>query len=96
MEQRIQQFHDDTKNIPKPPTAKTLKQMNTLKKFIFKNQVKNEKKKLAQYLPLKRTLDFQIKKRISYLHVLKLTLLSLIEGIIIYMLLYQINSLSVD
>ncbi|CEI91059.1 hypothetical protein RMCBS344292_05362 [Rhizopus microsporus] len=23
MEQRIQQFHDDTKNIPKPPTAKT-------------------------------------------------------------------------
>ncbi|KAG1051442.1 hypothetical protein G6F43_006343 [Rhizopus delemar] len=38
MEQRIQQFHDDTKNIPKPPTAKTLKQMNTLKKFIFKNQ----------------------------------------------------------
>jgi hypothetical protein len=39
MEQRIQQFHDDTKTIPKPPTAKTLKQMNTLKKFIFKNQV---------------------------------------------------------
>lgn len=39
MEQRIQQFHDDTKNIPKPPTAKTVKQMNTLKKFIFKNQV---------------------------------------------------------
>ncbi|KAI9272021.1 hypothetical protein BY458DRAFT_455693 [Sporodiniella umbellata] len=38
MEQRIQQFHDDTKAIPKPPTAKTLKQMNTLKKFIFKNQ----------------------------------------------------------
>ncbi|CEG79986.1 hypothetical protein RMATCC62417_14386 [Rhizopus microsporus] len=38
MEQRIQQFHDDTKNIPKPPTAKTVKQMNTLKKFIFKNQ----------------------------------------------------------
>lgn len=45
MEQRIQQFHDDTKNIPKPPTAKTLKQMNTLKKFIFKNQVKKRKKK---------------------------------------------------
>ncbi|KAG2213564.1 hypothetical protein INT46_002270 [Mucor plumbeus] len=38
MEQRIQQFHDDTKTIPKPPTAKTVKQMNTLKKFIFKNQ----------------------------------------------------------
>ncbi|KAI8367941.1 hypothetical protein EDC96DRAFT_505836 [Choanephora cucurbitarum] len=38
MEQRIQQFHDDTKAIPKPPTAKTVKQMNTLKKFIFKNQ----------------------------------------------------------
>ncbi|CAO3658859.1 unnamed protein product [Rhizopus stolonifer] len=38
MEQRIQQFHHDTKAIPKPPTAKTLKQMNTLKKFIFKNQ----------------------------------------------------------
>ncbi|KAI8881143.1 hypothetical protein K501DRAFT_253752 [Backusella circina FSU 941] len=38
MEQRIQQFHDDTKSIPKPPTSKTLKQMNTLKKFIFKNQ----------------------------------------------------------
>ncbi|KAI8057566.1 uncharacterized protein B0P05DRAFT_591261 [Gilbertella persicaria] len=38
MEQRIQQFHDDTKTIPKPPTAKTIKQMNTLKKFIFKNQ----------------------------------------------------------
>lgn len=96
MEQRIQQFHDDTKNIPKPPTAKTLKQMNTLKKFIFKNQVKKrKKKKLAQYLPLKRTLDFQIKKKISYLHVLKLTLLSLIEGIIMYMLIYQINCLSV-
>lgn len=47
MEQRIQQFHDDTKNIPKPPTAKTLKQMNTLKKFIFKNQVKKRKKKKA-------------------------------------------------
>ena len=39
MEQRIQQFHDNTKTIPKPPTAKTVKQMNTLKKFIFKNQV---------------------------------------------------------
>jgi hypothetical protein len=39
MEQRIQQFHDDTKSIPKPPNSKTLKQMNTLKKFIFKNQV---------------------------------------------------------
>jgi hypothetical protein len=39
MEQRIQQFHDDTKTIPKPPNAKTMKQMNTLKKFIFKNQV---------------------------------------------------------
>ncbi|KAI8975464.1 hypothetical protein BDF20DRAFT_906765 [Mycotypha africana] len=38
MEQRIQQFHDDTKSIPNPPTAKTLKQMNTLKKFIYKNQ----------------------------------------------------------
>ncbi|KAF7723671.1 hypothetical protein EC973_001762 [Apophysomyces ossiformis] len=38
MEQRVQQFHDDTKNIPKPPTAKTVKQMNTLRKFIFKNQ----------------------------------------------------------
>ncbi|KAI8642412.1 hypothetical protein BD408DRAFT_451688 [Parasitella parasitica] len=38
MEQRIQQFHDDTKGISKPPTAKTVKQMNTLKKFIFKNQ----------------------------------------------------------
>ncbi|KAG0180175.1 hypothetical protein DFQ29_001120 [Apophysomyces sp. BC1021] len=38
MEQRVQQFHDDTKNIPKPPTAKTLKQLNTLRKFIFKNQ----------------------------------------------------------
>ncbi|OBZ88032.1 hypothetical protein A0J61_03917 [Choanephora cucurbitarum] len=38
MEQRIQQFHDDTKTIPKPPTAKTVKQMNALKKFIFKNQ----------------------------------------------------------
>ncbi|KAI9031591.1 hypothetical protein CLU79DRAFT_729262 [Phycomyces nitens] len=38
MEQRIQQFHDDTKTIPKPPTAKTVKQMNTLKKFLFKNQ----------------------------------------------------------
>ncbi|CAO3642706.1 unnamed protein product [Mucor hiemalis] len=38
MEQRIQQFHNDTKTIPKPPTTKTLKQMNTLKKFIFKNQ----------------------------------------------------------
>ncbi|OAD73296.1 hypothetical protein PHYBLDRAFT_145695 [Phycomyces blakesleeanus NRRL 1555(-)] len=38
MEQRVQQFHDDTKSIPTPPTAKTLKQMNTLKKFLFKNQ----------------------------------------------------------
>ncbi|KAI7906822.1 uncharacterized protein BX663DRAFT_497705 [Cokeromyces recurvatus] len=38
MEQRIQQFHDDTKAIPNPPTAKTVKQMNTLKKFIYKNQ----------------------------------------------------------
>lgn len=53
MEQRIQQFHDDTKNIPKPPTAKTLKQMNTLKKFIFKNQVKNEKKSLRNIYPSK-------------------------------------------
>ncbi|KAI7864995.1 hypothetical protein BDF14DRAFT_1109811 [Spinellus fusiger] len=38
MEQRIQQFHDDTKTIPTPPTARTLKQLNTLRKFIFKNQ----------------------------------------------------------
>ncbi|KAI8082875.1 uncharacterized protein BX664DRAFT_284637 [Halteromyces radiatus] len=38
MEQRIQKFHDDTKAIPTPPTAKTLKQMQTLKKFIYKNQ----------------------------------------------------------
>ncbi|KAI9303139.1 hypothetical protein BJ944DRAFT_241715 [Cunninghamella echinulata] len=38
MEQRIQKFHDDTKTIANPPTAKTVKQMLTLKKFIFKNQ----------------------------------------------------------
>ncbi|KAI8369335.1 uncharacterized protein BYT42DRAFT_105725 [Radiomyces spectabilis] len=38
MEQRIQQFHDDTKALSNPPTAKQIKQMNTLKKFIFKNQ----------------------------------------------------------
>ncbi|KAI8068073.1 hypothetical protein BC940DRAFT_300262 [Gongronella butleri] len=38
MEQRIQQFHDDTKAIPNPPNAKTCKQLRTLKKFIHKNQ----------------------------------------------------------
>ncbi|CAO3635048.1 unnamed protein product [Cunninghamella echinulata] len=36
MEQRIQKFHNDTKTIANPPTAKTVKQMLTLKKFIFK------------------------------------------------------------
>ncbi|KAI8335957.1 hypothetical protein BC941DRAFT_495215 [Chlamydoabsidia padenii] len=38
MEQRIQKFHDDSKTVTNPPTAKHLKQMQTLKKFIFKNQ----------------------------------------------------------
>ncbi|CAO3632647.1 unnamed protein product [Cunninghamella blakesleeana] len=38
MEQRIQKFHNDTKTITTPPSAKTIKQMTTLKKFIYKNQ----------------------------------------------------------
>ncbi|SAL95853.1 hypothetical protein [Absidia glauca] len=38
MEQRIQKFHDDSKTVTNPPTAKHMKQMQTLKKFIFKNQ----------------------------------------------------------
>ncbi|ORX62411.1 hypothetical protein DM01DRAFT_318264 [Hesseltinella vesiculosa] len=53
MEQRIQQFHDDTKSIPQPPTAKTIKQLRTLKKFIHKNQdyrfSDKEKNKLFAY-----------------------------------------------
>lgn len=71
MEQRVQQFHDDTKTIPKPPTAKTLKQMNTLKKFIFKNQVERVlTDRVYQPLILEvvhRTIDSRIKRKTSCL-----------------------------
>ncbi|RUP47712.1 hypothetical protein BC936DRAFT_145421 [Jimgerdemannia flammicorona] len=40
MEQRVQQFHDDTKGLATLAPAKVIKGMNTLRKFIHKNQAR--------------------------------------------------------
>lgn len=39
MEQRVQQFHDDTKSLATLAPVKAVKGMNTLRKFIHRNQV---------------------------------------------------------